>query len=347
MRALQDLRAGAVLNAGRIGITAEAIQAFAAAYDPQVQHLDDAAARLTPLRGVAASGWHTCSLLTQQVKRRLKDWSIYLELPAIEGVRWLQPVRPNEVLEVVVRWNSNCTSPGCSASSGWSVTIEALNQAGDLVLRMNGNALLSTTRSSRDALRRHALRCARHLQRTPRTERRPGGHLVRYFEEVELGDEIALGHYDFTEAAVKSYSSIVDGRDEISAPEAQAHAEPPPGIANNWHVIGAWMRGIVDYYHTECEWLAARQRPVPVLGPAAGAHALSWCTPVRIGDRITFTSWAEHKVHLGTSSEWGLLIAGAEGVNQDGEVVVSFYPQFLLQKRLTQAIPRPPAPDRS
>ena len=38
------------------------IKRFAAEFDPQPFHLDEAAAEKTPLRGLAASGWHTAAV---------------------------------------------------------------------------------------------------------------------------------------------------------------------------------------------------------------------------------------------------------------------------------------------
>jgi acyl dehydratase len=329
------MKDGAVFVVSRVALTAEAIEEFAAAYDPQPQHLNDEAARLTPLQGQAASGWHTCALLMQQLQRQLERWSLYVEVPTFGDIRWLRPVRPNDILETTIRWRSKCGLPGCQSSGGWLVTIEVTNQAGEHVLRMNGNALIANDLSSVDVIRSRALGCARRLIRAPRTVRRAGGHLVRYFEEVELGDEIALGSYDFTEAAMRSYTNIIDRLCEPSAPSPRVSRVLHADRVNSWHLIAAWMRGIVDYYQDECDWLQKRQQPIPILGPAAGVRSLSWCGPVNEGERITFTSWAEHKVNFGTSSGWGLLVAGAEGVNQNGDVVVSFYPQFLLQKQPT------------
>ena len=176
-------------------------------------------------------------------------------------------------------------------------------------------------------------RCAQRPLRMSRVRRRPGGRLVRYFEDVELGDEIALDLYDFTPGALHTYAGIIDGAFGASRRSKDAAGVLPAPSASGWHVVAAWMRRIVDYYHAEADWLATRGHPVPLLGPAAGARSLTWLKPVRAGDRITFSSWAEHKVKVGTSREWGLLLAGTEGRNTNGDVVVSFYPQFLLQKR--------------
>src|SRR6187397_3069968 len=44
-------------------VTREEILAFAAEFDPQPMHLDEAAASRSMLKGLSASGWHLCSLM--------------------------------------------------------------------------------------------------------------------------------------------------------------------------------------------------------------------------------------------------------------------------------------------
>jgi acyl dehydratase len=59
---LDDLAAGMTFTSGPVTITADEIKAFAAQFDPQPFHLDDAAANASFFGGLAASGWHTASL---------------------------------------------------------------------------------------------------------------------------------------------------------------------------------------------------------------------------------------------------------------------------------------------
>jgi acyl dehydratase len=59
---LDDLTAGMKFTSGPLGITADEIKTFAAQFDPQPFHLDEAAADASFFGGLAASGWHTASL---------------------------------------------------------------------------------------------------------------------------------------------------------------------------------------------------------------------------------------------------------------------------------------------
>lgn len=321
------------INLGRIQLTAEAVKEFAAAYDPQPQHIDEQAAAQTLLGGLVASGWQMCAVLMRQVESQLATMFPQIGVPSIDEIRWLKPIRPGEALDARFSRRSRCSCRACGDAGGWAIVAEVVDQTGDPILRMNSNVLLPPREAAPAGVWQSAIRCAEHVKRKPRVPRRPGGHLVRYFEEVELGDEIELGSFDFTPSAVASYSRMIQSACGDGDPHSPSPETLRGSAVSNWHVIAAWMRKVIDYYQNEADWLASQSRPVPVLGPAAGARSLSWCKPVRAGETIAFSSWAEHKIEIGTSSDWGLLVAGAEGVNQDGEVVVSFYPLFLLQKK--------------
>src|SRR6185312_3012571 len=58
----EDFTAGQTFSSGTLRVTTEDIKTFAAQFDPQPFHLDEAAAASTFFKGLAASGWHTAAL---------------------------------------------------------------------------------------------------------------------------------------------------------------------------------------------------------------------------------------------------------------------------------------------
>lgn len=58
----EDLAPGMSFSSGTVTLSAADIKAFAAQFDPQPFHLDEAAGEASFFRGLAASGWHTASL---------------------------------------------------------------------------------------------------------------------------------------------------------------------------------------------------------------------------------------------------------------------------------------------
>ena len=77
-------------------MTADEIKEFAERYDPQPFHLDEAAGESSFFKGLAASGW-----LTAAIVMRLRVQSIRIAGgmigAGVEEMRWMQPVRPNDV----------------------------------------------------------------------------------------------------------------------------------------------------------------------------------------------------------------------------------------------------------
>src|SRR6187402_3322648 len=81
-------------------LNADAIKAFAASYDPQPFHLDEAAAAQSFFGGLAASGWHTAAItmkLLVESGMRLSGGLI----GAGGELTWPRATRPGDVLTVV------------------------------------------------------------------------------------------------------------------------------------------------------------------------------------------------------------------------------------------------------
>lgn len=96
----EDLAVGQRYGGGSVTLDREAIAAFAAAFDPQPFHLDDAAGRASVFGRQVASGWHTVALTMRLlVEGELRSaWGL-IGLGADE-LRWPRPVLPGDVLHV-------------------------------------------------------------------------------------------------------------------------------------------------------------------------------------------------------------------------------------------------------
>ena len=100
VRYLEDFEPGQKFQSNRIRVDRDRIKSFAAEFDPQPFHLDEASARETLFGGLAASGWHTAAI----TMRLLVDGDLR---PAggiigagFEELRWPRPVRPGDELHV-------------------------------------------------------------------------------------------------------------------------------------------------------------------------------------------------------------------------------------------------------
>jgi acyl dehydratase len=127
-----DLTLGMRFKSGEVSVSKEDIKRFAAEFDPQPFHLDEAAAEKTVFKGLAASGWHTAAIsmgLTVEVRPFGPHPLMGL---GVDELRWIMPVRPGDVLHVegeLVELIPSRTKPQGIAKIKWTT----YNQRGEAV----------------------------------------------------------------------------------------------------------------------------------------------------------------------------------------------------------------------
>jgi acyl dehydratase len=138
---LEDLYVGRRFETGSVRVGTESIKAFAADFDPQPFHLDEAAAATSLFGGLVASGWHTAALTMRLL--------VTGGLPIAGGVigaggevQWPRPVKPGDELRVVCEVVG--ARPSASRPDRGMVTVrtETLNQAGEAVQIMTARLVV-------------------------------------------------------------------------------------------------------------------------------------------------------------------------------------------------------------
>ena len=99
-RYLEDFAPGQTFRSGRMRVEADRIKSFAAEFDPQPFHLDEAAARGTVFAGLAASGWHTAAVTMRLLVEGEFRPAGGIVGAGFEEFRWTKPVRPGDELRV-------------------------------------------------------------------------------------------------------------------------------------------------------------------------------------------------------------------------------------------------------
>ena len=103
MRYLEDFAPGEKYGGRtRLAVSAERIKSFAAEFDPQPFHLDDAAARASIFRGLAASGWHTAAMTMRLLVESDLQPAGGIVGAGFDEFRWPLPVRPGDELRVEI-----------------------------------------------------------------------------------------------------------------------------------------------------------------------------------------------------------------------------------------------------
>jgi acyl dehydratase len=135
-RHFEDFVPGQASEFGPIAIDEADVVAFARRYDPQPVHIDPDAAAAGPFGGLIASGWHTASLVMRILVEHYLARGAALASPGVDELRWLQPVRPGDVLRVRVTVLEARRSRSKPDRGLVRTRIEALNQDDAVVMSM-------------------------------------------------------------------------------------------------------------------------------------------------------------------------------------------------------------------
>ena len=138
----EDYAAGQTFLGGKHRIDKEQIIAFAKQFDPQYYHLDEEAAKNSPFKGLAASGWHTAA-----ITMRLLVGGEFKPAGGIIGVgfdelSWARPVRPGD--ELYVKSEILEIRPSKSKKDRGTVRVRntTFNQNDEVVQTFTGNLLV-------------------------------------------------------------------------------------------------------------------------------------------------------------------------------------------------------------
>jgi acyl dehydratase len=153
MQFFEDIRIGQKSEIGRHTFTAEEIKRFAARYDPQPFHLDEAAAERSHFGALCASGWHTAAVCMRLLVAR-KD-RVVAELTArgepvatwgpSPGFRELKWVKPVYVGDTITYASEPIEKRESKSRPGWGLMFSrntGTNQHGELVYSFIGSAFI-------------------------------------------------------------------------------------------------------------------------------------------------------------------------------------------------------------
>ena len=151
MNFFEDIKVGDITMTGRHTFTADEIKSFAGRFDPQLFHLDEAAAEASHFGALCASGWHTAvvwmRLMVDQRKALVEAANARREPVAAIGpalglrdLKWLKPVYVGDTIDyktVVTELRMSNSRPGFGLMTTLS---SGVNQNGEPVI-----SFISTT----------------------------------------------------------------------------------------------------------------------------------------------------------------------------------------------------------
>ena len=143
MRYLEDFAVGQkYTGAERVRVEADRIRAFAAEFDPQPFHLDDAAAQKSIFRGLAASGWHTAAMTMRLLVASDLKPAGGIVGAGFDEFRWPLPVRPGDELRVEIEVLEVRPSKSRPDLGVIKMRTTTLNQNGEAVQVTVGNLMV-------------------------------------------------------------------------------------------------------------------------------------------------------------------------------------------------------------
>ena len=142
-----DFIEGMVADTTTFSVHEQSIIDFARQHDPQWFHLDVQAADEGPYAGLIASGWQTACLAMRHAVDTFLEGSESFGSPGLAYLKWLAPVRPNDVLYLRVTVLEKRLSSRNPALGVLRWRWQVFNQNDICVLELEATSLFDLTRS--------------------------------------------------------------------------------------------------------------------------------------------------------------------------------------------------------
>ncbi|MGL4496643.1 MAG: MaoC family dehydratase [Beijerinckiaceae bacterium] len=161
--------------------------------------------------------------------------------------------------------------------------------------------------------------------------------MSHFFEDLKIGDQLALGSHRFTRDAIIRFAEQFDPQRFHLSDEGAAQTHFGRLCASGWHTASVWMRLMVDTRRAQDRDAVARGEKIARLGGSPGFRDLKWHAPVFVDDVVTYTSTLRDKRNSTSMPDWGIVTHHNTGVNQDGKLVFEFQGVVFVERRIRHA----------
>lgn len=145
MKFFEDLKVGDVIPVGRHTFNAYEIKAFAQRFDPQLFHMDEAAAEKSHFGALCASGWHTAAawmrLMVDHRRGQMEAAAARGEKvpsmgPALglRDLKWLKPVYVGDTIDYKSEVTELRVSNSRPDTGLMTILSSGVNQKGETVI---------------------------------------------------------------------------------------------------------------------------------------------------------------------------------------------------------------------
>jgi acyl dehydratase len=153
MKFFEDIAVGERTELGQYTFTTEAIKTFAARFDPQAFHMDEAAAARSPFGALCASGWHTAAIWMRlmidhqrrdDAERRARGEPVGVlgPSPGFRDLKWLKPVYVGDTIKYAMEIVETRPSNGRPDWGLITLLNTGINQKGEPVISFRSVAFV-------------------------------------------------------------------------------------------------------------------------------------------------------------------------------------------------------------
>ena len=146
---------------------------------------------------------------------------------------------------------------------------------------------------------------------------------MQFYEDIEIGRERALGHYEVTREEVMEFASKYDPQSFHLDEEAAAQTHFGRLSASGWHTCSMTMAMMVENM---------KQEKSAGLG-SPGIDHLRWKKPVYPGDTLRCETEVIEKRRSQSRPEMGIFKTRIRTLNQHDEVVLEMQSNGLIRTR--------------
>ncbi|HEY8575002.1 MAG TPA: MaoC/PaaZ C-terminal domain-containing protein [Devosia sp.] len=145
--------------------------------------------------------------------------------------------------------------------------------------------------------------------------------MTRWFEDIVIDEEFALGEHTFSAGEIVRFATLYDPQYFHVDAEAAKHSHFGGLVASGWHTVSVGHRKMVDRLFEEEEALRQQGKEPGVSGPSPGVNSMEFKVPVRPGDTVSYALAVTGKRASNSIPGWGLLFNRLKATNQRGELV--------------------------
>lgn len=136
MRYFEDYDIGKTYKLGSYQLTEKEIIDFGEKYDPQYYHIHPEHAKKSLFGGLVASGWQVSAIWMRLYVDTLLENAAVEGSPGVETIRWLHPVKSNDLLIgklTILKASPSLSRPDCAILHKQG---ELVNQDNQLIMKL-------------------------------------------------------------------------------------------------------------------------------------------------------------------------------------------------------------------